>query len=70
MAATVTYNEIAGWNEEELNNELSASKMKLTKLRFNHAITPLENTNVLGELRKHIARIQTELRKRQLSKQA
>jgi large subunit ribosomal protein L29 len=70
MAATVAYSEIAGWSAEELNNELSASKMKLTKLRFNHAITPLENTNVLGETKRHIARIQTELKKRQLSKQA
>ncbi len=70
MAATVAYSEITGWSEEELNNELSAAKVKLTKLRFNHAITPLENTNVLGETKKHIARIQTELRKRQLSKQA
>lgn len=70
MAATVAYSEISGWNVEELNNELAASKLKLTKLKFNHAITPLENTNVLKETKKHIARIQTELRKRQLSKQA
>lgn len=70
MAATVAYSEITEWSAEELSNELSATKMKLTKLRFNHAITPLENTNVLGETKRHIARIQTELRKRQLSKQA
>ncbi len=69
MATEVVYSEIEKWNDEELNNELTATKMKLTKLRFNHAITPLENTNVLGEVRKHIARIKTELRKRQLSKQ-
>ncbi|MCB0507203.1 MAG: 50S ribosomal protein L29 [Chitinophagales bacterium] len=68
--ATVAYKELSGWNDEELNNELAVSKMKLTKMKFNHAITPLENTNELGETRKHIARIQTELRKRQLSKQA
>ncbi len=70
MATTIAYSEITGWTTEELNNELSATKMKLTKLKFNHAITPLENTNVLGETKRHIARIQTELRKRQLSKQA
>jgi large subunit ribosomal protein L29 len=70
MATEIAYSEIEQWNDEELNNELSAAKVKLTKLRFNHAITPLENTNVLGEVKKHIARIQTELRKRQLSKQA
>ena len=38
MAATVAYSEISGWNVEELNNELAASKLKLTKLKFNHAI--------------------------------
>ena len=70
MATEVVYSEIEKWKEEELKNELNETKMKLTKLRFNHAITPLENTNVLGEVRKHIARIKTELRKRQLSKQA
>ena len=70
MATEIAYSEIEQWNDEELNNELSAAKVKLTKLRFNHAITTLENTNVLGEVKKHIARIQTELRKRQLSKQA
>lgn len=70
MATTIVYSEIAGWSEEELSNELSAAKMKLVKLRFNHAITPLENTNVLGETRKHIARIHTELKKRKLTKQA
>lgn len=70
MATEVIYSEIEKWNDEELNNELTATKMKLTKLKFNHAITPLENTNVLGEVRKHIARIKTELTKRKLSKQA
>lgn len=67
---TTVYSEIAGWSDEELSNELSASAMKLTKLRFNHAITPLENTNVLGETKRHIARMKTELKKRQLTKQA
>ncbi|MBP6659174.1 MAG: 50S ribosomal protein L29 [Chitinophagales bacterium] len=70
MATEIAYSEITSWSDEALNDELLATKMKLTKLRFNHAITPLENTNVLGETKKHIARIQTELRKRQLSKQA
>lgn len=70
MATTVTYSEIAEMNSEELNSELAATQMKLTKLRFNHAITPLENTNVLRKTKKHIARIKTELKKRQLTNQA
>ena len=70
MAAKAAKIEVTAWNDEELSNELSATKMKLTKLRFNHAITPLEDTNVLKETKKHIARINTEIRKRQLSIQA
>ncbi len=68
--ATVHYSEIAGWSDEELNNELAASQTKLVKLKFNHAITPLENTNVLKETKQHIARIKTEFKRRQLTKQA
>ncbi len=65
---TINYQEIEGWTDEELGNELYASKMKLSKLKFNHTITPLENTNVIKETRKHIARISTEISKRKLSK--
>ena len=68
MATEINYHEIEGWTDEELSNELYASKMKLSKLKFSHTITPLENTNVIKETKKHIARISTEISKRKLSK--
>jgi large subunit ribosomal protein L29 len=63
------YQELESVNLDELKNELETNQLKLTKMKFNHAISPLENTNVIRETKKQIARIQTELRKRVLSKQ-
>ena len=64
------YQELANIETAELKSELEASQMKLTKMKFNHAISPLENTNVIKQTRKEIARMKTELRKRELSKTA
>ncbi|MCB9032476.1 MAG: 50S ribosomal protein L29 [Chitinophagales bacterium] len=61
------YQEFVEMSVEDLSNELAANKLKLTKMRFNHAVSPLENTNVLKETRQTIARIKTELKKRELN---
>lgn len=45
-------------------------KTRLQKLRFNHAVSPIENTNVLLKLRRDIARIKTELRAREIKNEA
>ena len=39
---------------------------QLVKLKLNHAVSPLENPNKIKTYRKIIARLKTELRKRQL----
>lgn len=52
---------------EELNEQIQESYEKFNKLVFNHAITPLENPNVLGELRRDLARMKTEKRKREIA---
>lgn len=64
------YDEVRNLTVEELEHQLSETKQKLQRLRFNHTISPLENPNVLGETRKQIARIRTEMRKRQLETNA
>ena len=64
------YQELENVNSDELKNELEANQLKLTKMKFNHAISPLENTNVIKEVKKQIARIKTEMRKRVLTNQA
>lgn len=51
----------------ELQERLDAEKVQLTKLRINHAVSPLENPNIVRETRRNVARINTEVRRRQLS---
>ena len=39
---------------------------QFVKLKLNHAVSPLENPNKIKSYRKAVARLQTELRKRQI----
>ena len=45
---------------------LAEEKERLTKLRLSHAVSPLENPQVIKETRRTIARLNTELRRREL----
>lgn len=47
---------------EELRQRLEAEKESLTKLKFAHAISPIENPMKIKESRKLVARIETILR--------
>jgi large subunit ribosomal protein L29 len=51
----------------EIIERLDEEKRQLTKLKLNHAVSPLENPNKIGAYRKTIARLVTELRRRELS---
>ena len=51
----------------DLIDRLEEEKKQLTKLKLNHAVSPLENPNTIKDYRKAIARIETELRKRELA---
>ena len=57
---------IHGLNEQDLKARLEEDKQRLKKLEFAHAISPLENPMTIRGLRKDIARLQTELKNRQL----
>ena len=50
----------------DLLERLEEEKKQLTKLRLNHAVSPLENPNMISAARKGIAKIKTELRKREI----
>ena len=54
---------------ELTDNELHAERENLTRMTLSHAITPLDNPLTIREARKTIARIQTEIRSRQLKQQ-
>ncbi len=50
----------------ELQERLDSAKVELNKMRMNHHISPLENPNLIKAHKKNIARILTELRRREL----
>jgi large subunit ribosomal protein L29 len=50
----------------DLIERLDRDSAHLTKLRLNHAVNPLDNPNTLKTYRRSIARIETELRRREL----
>lgn len=52
---------------DELMEALKAEKENLTRLRFAHAISPIENPTKIRTSRKNIARIKTELRAKELA---
>ena len=50
----------------DLNERLEAARTQLVKMNLNHAASPLENPNLIRATRKNIARILTELRRREI----
>ena len=50
----------------DLNERLETAREQLVKMNLNHAASPLENPNLIRATRKNIARILTELRRREL----
>ncbi|HBN05907.1 MAG: 50S ribosomal protein L29 [Bacteroidales bacterium] len=59
-------NVIKELSTSELQERLAVDKIQLNKMKINHAVTPLENPNKIKEARRDVARIKTELRKREL----
>jgi large subunit ribosomal protein L29 len=48
----------------DIVDRLEEERKHLTKLRMNHAVSPLENPHQISDNKKTIARLETELRKR------
>ncbi len=53
-------------NVSDLTARIKEDEMRLKKLEFAHAISPLENPVSIRGLRRDIARLKTELSKKQL----
>jgi len=60
--------EINALTESEIQSRVEAERENLTKLRFAHAISPIENPNRIRESRRLVARLNTFLRAKQLAK--
>jgi large subunit ribosomal protein L29 len=51
----------------DLNDRIKEQKTSLSKLKLNHSVSPIENPASITANRKTVARLQTELRSRQLA---
>ncbi|UYQ93689.1 50S ribosomal protein L29 [Chitinophaga horti] len=58
--------DLNGLSEQELKEKISEETLRLKKVSFGHAITPIENPMSIRGIRRDIARMKTELRKREL----
>ncbi len=69
MYSAMKAKEIADLTKEEVAEKLEIEQENYAKLRMNHEVAPLENPVQLKYKRKFIARLKTDLRKRQLAEQ-
>ncbi|MCQ2232909.1 MAG: 50S ribosomal protein L29 [Paludibacteraceae bacterium] len=60
--------ELKKLSTQELQEKLAASEQSLVKMKLNHSVSPLDNPMQIKAARKDIARINTELRLRELNK--
>ena len=60
--------EIVALSLEELKQKLASEQEAYRKMKFAHEISPIENPMKIRETRKLIARLQTELRAKELAK--
>ena len=51
----------------ELREKIASEKENLQKLQFAHAVTPIENPMKIRESRKLVAKLNTELRAKELN---
>ena len=60
--------EIRELSNQELLERIDNEKTTLVRMKMNHAISPLENPQKIKESRRTIARLMTEMRKREINK--
>ncbi|MEI6584830.1 MAG: 50S ribosomal protein L29 [Sediminibacterium sp.] len=64
---TIDFNKsVKDLNITDLKAKISEDQLRLKKLEFAHAISPLENPMNIRGLRRDIARLQTELKKKEM----
>ncbi len=58
---------ISQFSTPEIIERLEEERKQLSKLKINHTVSPLENPMKIKEFKRMIARLKTELRKRELN---
>ena len=59
---------LSSYTTEEIKAQLEEKQELLKRMKFDHAISPIENPSKIRMARKEIARMLTELKSRSLSK--
>lgn len=65
--ATKKFLELQEFSAEDLANELKETKAQYQKQKFDHALRGLDNPLVLRDIRRDIARLQSEVRRREIA---
>jgi len=65
--ASKKYLELQEFSDSDLNNELAETVAQYQKIKFDHAIKGLDNPLTLREVRRDIARLKSEVRRRELA---
>lgn len=65
--ATKKYIELQDFSDADLLSEIKTTEAQYKSLKFDHAIKGLDNPMSLREVRRDIARLKTEARKRELA---
>ena len=66
--ASKKYLELLDFTDDDLLNELKETSAQFEKMRFDHAIKGLDNPLSIREVRRDLARLNTEIRRRELDK--
>ncbi|HXH18134.1 MAG TPA: 50S ribosomal protein L29 [Chitinophagales bacterium] len=64
--AKIKKEDIKEFANDELAEKIKENQLRYRKMKFNHTVSPLDNPLSLRWLRRDIARLKTELRKREL----
>lgn len=59
--------DLQDFSDADLQSELEGTEASYQKMKFDHALKGLDNPLLLREVRRDIARIKTEIRRRELA---
>ncbi len=65
--ATEKYQQLTDMSDADLRSELTETSAQYKRLKFDHAIKGLDNPIGLREVRRDIARLKTEIRRREVA---
>lgn len=56
--------EIREFTDKEIEERVDSEQTRLTQLKLNHAVSPLDNPMKIREAKRNIARLKTEINQR------